>query len=34
VIVVGDSKARRMFQQFLQTTPILTTPLILALERL
>ncbi len=33
VIVVGDSKARRMFQQFLQVTPLLTTPLILALER-
>jgi polysaccharide export outer membrane protein len=34
VIIVGDSKARRMFQQFLQITPLLTTPLILGLERL
>lgn len=34
VIVVGDSKARRAFQQFLQITPLLTTPLILGLERL
>jgi polysaccharide export outer membrane protein len=34
VIVVGDSMARRHFQQFLQITPLLTTPLILALERL
>jgi polysaccharide biosynthesis/export protein len=33
-IVVGDSKARRMFQQFLQVAPLLTTPLILALERI
>jgi polysaccharide export outer membrane protein len=32
-IVVGDSKARRMFQQFVQVAPLLTTPLILALER-
>jgi polysaccharide export outer membrane protein len=34
VIVVGDSKSRRMFQQFLQVAPLLTTPLILGLERL
>jgi polysaccharide export outer membrane protein len=34
IIIVGDSKARRLFQQFLQITPLLTTPLILALERL
>lgn len=34
VIVVGDSKARRAFQQFIQITPLLTTPLILGLERL
>lgn len=34
IIVVGDSKARRMFEKFLQTIPVLTTPLILALERL
>jgi polysaccharide export outer membrane protein len=33
VIIVGDSVARRHFQQFLQITPLLTTPLILALER-
>lgn len=33
VIMVGDSAARRRFQQFLQITPLLTTPLILALER-
>ena len=33
VIVVGDSKARRMFQQFLQITPLLSTPIILLLER-
>jgi len=34
VIIVGESRARRMFQQFLQVAPLLTTPLILALERL
>lgn len=33
MIIVGDSKARRMFQQFLQIAPLLTTPLVLALER-
>lgn len=33
VIVVGDSKARRMFQQALQVAPLLLTPVILALER-
>ena len=33
IIVVGDSKARRMFQQFLQIAPLLTTPIVLALER-
>jgi polysaccharide biosynthesis/export protein len=33
VIIVGDSKARRAFQAFLQITPLLTTPLILGLER-
>ena len=32
VIVVGDSKARRMFQQFVTVSPMLTTPLILILE--
>jgi polysaccharide export outer membrane protein len=34
VIIVGDSNARRMFQKFLQVAPLLTTPLILALERI
>jgi polysaccharide export outer membrane protein len=34
VIIVGDSSARRRFQQFLQVAPLLSTPLILALERL
>lgn len=34
VIIVGDSKARRAFQQFLQVAPLLTTPVILGLERL
>jgi polysaccharide export outer membrane protein len=33
VVIVGDSKARRLFQQFLQIAPLLTTPVILALER-
>jgi polysaccharide export outer membrane protein len=33
IVVVGDSKARRMFQQFLQVAPLLTTPIILALQR-
>jgi polysaccharide export outer membrane protein len=33
VIFVGDSKARRMFQQFVQVAPLFTTPLILILER-
>ncbi len=33
VIVVGDSKARRMFQQFITVSPMLTTPLILILEK-
>jgi polysaccharide export outer membrane protein len=34
VIIVGDSNARRMFQKFLQVVPLLSTPLILGLERL
>ena len=34
VIVVGDSKARRYFQQFVQVAPLFTTPLILLLERM
>ena len=33
VIVVGDSRSRRAIQQFVQTTPLITTPLILILER-
>lgn len=34
IVVVGDSKARRMFQQFLQIAPLLTTPVVLGLERI
>ncbi|HEY7958630.1 MAG TPA: polysaccharide biosynthesis/export family protein [Sphingomicrobium sp.] len=34
IVVVGDSKARRMFQQFLQMFPLLTTPLVIGLERI
>ncbi len=34
IVMVGDSKARRMFQQFTQMFPLLTTPLVLGLERL
>jgi polysaccharide export outer membrane protein len=34
IVVVGDSKARRMFQQFLQIAPLLSTPVVLALERI
>lgn len=33
IIIVGDSKAKRMFDKFLQIAPLLTTPLVLALER-
>ena len=33
IIVVGDSKSRRAIQQFIQVSPMLTTPLILILER-
>jgi polysaccharide biosynthesis/export protein len=33
IIIVGDSPAKRMFQQFLQIAPLLTTPIVLALER-
>ncbi len=32
IIVVGDSKARRAFQQFVTVSPMLTTPLILIME--
>jgi polysaccharide export outer membrane protein len=33
IIIVGDSSARRLFQQFLQVAPLLTTPLVIALQR-
>jgi polysaccharide biosynthesis/export protein len=33
VVVVGDSKARRLFKDALQIVPLLTTPLIIALQR-
>ena len=32
-VVVGDSTARRMFKDLLQVVPLLTTPLIVALQR-
>ena len=32
VVVVGDSKARRMFKDALQILPTLTSPLILLLQ--
>jgi len=32
LIVVGDSTARRKFQQFLQVAPLLSTPVILLLQ--
>ena len=32
VVIVGDSKARRMFQKFLQVAPLLSTPVILTLQ--
>ena len=34
VVVVGDSKGRRVFKDFLQIVPLLTTPLVVALQRL
>jgi polysaccharide export outer membrane protein len=34
IVMVGDSKARRMFQQFLQMFPLLTTPVVIGLERI
>lgn len=34
VVIVGDSKARRLFQQVLQVAPLLTTPVILTLQTL
>jgi polysaccharide export outer membrane protein len=33
VIIVGDSKERRLFQQFLQVAPLLSTPVILILQK-
>jgi len=33
VVVVGESRARRMFKDALQVVPLLTTPLIIALQR-
>ncbi|HJP67377.1 MAG TPA: polysaccharide biosynthesis/export family protein [Sphingomicrobium sp.] len=34
IVVVGDSKAKRVFQQFIQMFPLLTTPLVIGLERI
>ncbi|MES2326043.1 MAG: polysaccharide biosynthesis/export family protein [Pseudomonadota bacterium] len=34
IVVVGDSKAKRLFQQFAQMFPLLTTPLVIGLERI
>ena len=34
IVVVGDSKAKRLFQQFTQMFPLLTTPLVIGLERI
>jgi polysaccharide export outer membrane protein len=31
IVIVGDSKARRMFQRFIEAAPTLATPLVLAL---
>ena len=33
VVIVGDSKQRRLLQQVLQIAPLLTTPLVIALQR-
>jgi len=32
IVVVGDSKARRLFKDFLQIVPLLTTPIVVALQ--
>jgi polysaccharide biosynthesis/export protein len=32
VVVVGDSQARRLFKDALQFVPLLTTPLVIALQ--
>ena len=34
VVVVGDSKGRRIFKDFIQLIPALTTPIVLALQRI
>ncbi len=34
VVVVGDSKARRMFKDLLQIIPALSTPIVVALQRI
>jgi polysaccharide export outer membrane protein len=33
IIIVGDSSARRLFQQVLQVAPLLMTPVVVALQR-
>ena len=33
MVVVGDSKARRLMQQLVTALPLLTTPIIVALQR-
>lgn len=33
IVVVGDSAARRRFQQFVAALPLITTPIVLALQR-
>lgn len=33
IVIVGDSQARRMFKDILQAAPLITTPLILFLQR-
>jgi polysaccharide export outer membrane protein len=32
IVIVGDNEARRLFRDFLQVVPLLTTPLIIALQ--
>jgi polysaccharide biosynthesis/export protein len=34
IVMVGDSKSKRLFQQFVQMFPLLTTPLVIVLERI
>ncbi len=33
IVIVGDSKQRRLFQHLLQVAPLLTSPLVIALQR-